>query len=144
MTEVWMDDICPSLPTKSGTALTIPMLATLTLQSTQTDIRSLKNALLARILRNVSRRRKVRIVSKCSSYPRARRSNFPTLSCVAYRLRRRHLDSRNVLPVRRCCVTLNRPRIYGSRVGPRGCGWGQSMYYIILVKIPEKCYSLLL
>lgn len=38
MTQVWMDDICPSLPTKSGTAFTIPMLATLTPQSSQTDI----------------------------------------------------------------------------------------------------------
>lgn len=144
MTEVWMDGICPSLPTKSGTALTIPVLATLTLQSTQTDICGLKNPLLARIIRDVSRRRKLRIVSKCSSNPRARRSNFPTLSCVSYRLRRRHLDSRNVLPVRRCCVTLNRPRSYGSRVGPRGCGWVQSMYYIRLVKIPQNSYLLLL
>lgn len=31
---------------------------------------------------------------------------FPALSCLSYRLRCRHLDSRNVLPFLRSCVTL--------------------------------------
>lgn len=40
---VWATSVLPSLPTKSGTACSIPLLATLTLEATLTDICAPKN-----------------------------------------------------------------------------------------------------
>lgn len=94
-----------SLPTKSGAARAVPPRAMLTLQSTSAGWGKKEgwrtyNATFQgdRNSQLLVRKRQIAV-----SVTRAH-DIFSTFSCLSYRLRRRHLDSTNILAVRRLCV----------------------------------------